>query len=118
MATVSLPYNRMISPLPGLILFGLALMILMATCAHALERHGSEAALVSDCLERGMTHSVWLKPDGRQLRICQLPDGRWGVSVETQDGRQITAFIKNKMTKWDQVRQYLINHKAELIWIR
>lgn len=99
-------------------LFTLALMILMATCAHAVERHGSDAALVSECLDRGGAHSIWLKPDGRQLHICQLPDGRWGISVETRDGSPITAFIKNKMTRWEQVYRYLINHKAELLWRR
>jgi len=85
---------------------------------HALERHGDEALLVRQCLQRNGAIQEWLQPNGRIARICQLENGKFGVEIIDDQGRNITAFIKNKMRTLEQVEQYMRNKGAELLWSR
>ncbi len=102
--------RRGASPLPILILAVLALIIAAITYqAHALERHGSEAQTVRDCLSRNGALEKWMNFDnGRQALICQIRDGLWGIQIR-KNNREITSFLKNKLSRIDQVYQYLLN---------
>ena len=84
--------------------------------SHAEERHPVEAVAVRQCLvEKGM-HSLWKEANGRFIQVCEIESGKWGMRVcESEQctiADEITAFIKNKMSRWDQVMQYLQNHGA------
>lgn len=106
-------YSQKISFIPIILL-----VILFAACVygtHAVIRHGEEAEAVRKCLENNDPLQTWVKPDGRVIYICRLPDGRFGVQV--RDGiREITSYIKNKMSRLNQVEAWLHNIRAERIW--
>lgn len=84
--------------------------------SHAVAKHGLDAELVRECLEKNPPSAIWRKPDGRILLLCQLPDGRWGVQIRVWDEsgawREITSFIKNKMKSLEQVERWLRNMGA------
>jgi putative hemolysin len=88
---------------------------------HALS-HGAEALAVRECLKKDGPFSVWQKPDGRFVRLCQLPDGKFGTQICAADynGRdcfhEITSFIKNKFTRLEQLIKYLENIGATQVW--
>ena len=42
------------------------------------------------------------------MEVCALPSGKYGIHV-TRFGREITSFVKNKLTKLSQVERYLEN---------
>lgn len=85
--------------------------------SHADEKHPEEAKRVRDCLMNKGMHSLWTEPNrGTFLQICQVGDSQWGVRVCKSEqctiDDEITAFIKNKMSRWDQVLNYLKNNGA------
>ena len=108
MTAIACPAPRTFNPLPLL----LALLVLVAAIiygTHAIEKHGSQAQAVRDCIANGGTMQLWVNPQtGRQAEVCQLPTGKFGIHV-TRYGREVTSFIKNKLTKISQVERYLEN---------
>lgn len=85
--------------------------------AHAVAKHGDEALLVRQCLEKNGPMQIWRQDNGRLAQVCLLPDGKFGISIDDDSGN-VTAFIKNKMRTLRQVEQYLRNKGAQLIWRR
>lgn len=78
--------------------------------SHAVDRHGNSAVLVRNCLNDKGAMQVWYNPaTGRQARICQLDNGKFGVQILNDKLQEITGFIKDKMTRIDQVTNYLKN---------
>ncbi len=84
---------------------------------HADLKHGAEAELVRQCIQKNGVLDTWVKPDGRRVDICNVPDGRYGLHIYALDDNgtvhEITAFIKNKFHSFDQVSRYLKNCGAE-----
>ena len=85
--------------------------------SHAVEKHGSDAVAVRSCIENKGVHSLWFEPkENNYVQVCQLDNGVWGMRVcktkacKIED--EVTAFIKNKMSRLDQVFNYLSNHGA------
>jgi len=80
--------------------------------SHGEQRHGSAAVQVRDCLTKGAMQE-WVNPQtGRHARLCEISPGRYGIQIIEQEGgiwREVTAFIKDKMTSLDQVSRYLTN---------
>jgi hypothetical protein len=87
---------------------------------HAIEKHGSEViaagwtiSMLNDCLP----HNSWkfIGRGGRELKICNMGDNRWGIDVQdpsysVDDARRyVTSFWKQKMTRLEQVLQYVRN---------
>lgn len=86
------------------------LMLAMTLSPHAIERHGSDAVRVRECLDDQGAVQVWLNPaTGRSAHICILDVGRYGVQIQNQAGGEITSFIKEKLVRMDQVLKYLAN---------
>lgn len=88
---------------------------------HAVLKHNSDALAVRDCLQQNGALGVWQKADGRIIRLCEVEDGVFGLQVLEPDERgtlhEITAYIKNKMTRIEQVIRYLEqNCGAVKIW--
>lgn len=101
------------------LIFICALVFAIGLSIHAVEKHGIEAELVRACLDAHGPIQQWKQPNGRIVSVCQLPDGRYGLSIDDKErGVNITAFIKNKMRYLFEVERYLINRGAELIWSR
>lgn len=85
--------------------------------SHADEKHPAEAVRVRECLVNKGMHSLWKEPNrGTFLQVCQIDETQWGIRVcksqvcSMED--EITAFIKGKMSRWDQVLKYLSNNGA------
>ncbi len=116
-ATAERPQLPVLFPILLLIALALAAAA-VALNAHALERHGSEAESVAQCVSGGGEIQRWMEPGGRIARVCQIDPGLFGVLIETADGQNVTAFIKNKMRTLGQVEQYLKNQGARLIWAK
>lgn len=82
---------------------------------HPLEKHGEEAIAVEECIQNNGKLLSWVNTTtGRIANLCQIPDGKYagkyGLQIlEEADESWVTSFVKNKMTKLDQVLQYLIN---------
>lgn len=95
-----------------LLFAALTVTIIMAAIAyndHAVERHGAAAGLVRQCMSSNGPAETWLNPsNGREAHICEIDEGLYGIQIE-EDGREVTSFIKEKFSRIDQVRQYLIN---------
>jgi len=108
--------SRKTNPLP-LVLFLLVVLIVAFSMAHAVERHGAEAAEIKACSE-GSDNLLekWRNPDnGRVYWLCDFA-GKFGISIEESDGDFITAFLKEKLKSLEQVERYLSNGGAEKVW--
>ncbi len=100
------------------------ILVLLATAVilgmHAVEKHGSEAEAVRSCMSRQGPTQVWSKPDGRQIWVCIMPDGKFGLQVNWTDEagkvHEITSFIKSKFQRWSQLYQYLKNCGATRVY--
>ena len=84
--------------------------------SHGEEKHGSAAVQVRDCLNKTGPVMQWKNPNSRNTaRVCQLEDGRYGMQIVNEEGKEITAFVKDKMKTIDQVIKYLRNTGYEPI---
>lgn len=89
----------------------------MYSVEHAVARHGAEAIEIKACSE-GSDNLIekWINPDnGRVYWLCDF-FGQFALSIEEADGDFITAFVKNKLKKLEQVERYLSNGGAEKVW--
>jgi hypothetical protein len=88
---------------------------------HALS-HGADAIAVRQCLDQNGPFAIWQKPDGRFVRLCSMPDGKFGMQICASDYNggecfhEITSFIKNKFDKLEQLIKYLQNLGATQVW--
>lgn len=87
-------------------------MLLLALAAvavcHAVEKHGSEAILARSCAERP-EYRFYNPNTGRTALVCLTEVGKYGVYVIDQAGHEVTAFLKNKMKFFCQVKKSLEN---------
>ena len=83
------------------------------TLSHANIRHGSDADLARSCAGKGgyLFHNP---TTNRYGNVCQINDA-FGVVITDDKGNEITAFMKNKMHRFDQVLQYMKNSGYNLI---
>ena len=85
----------------------------VSTLSHANMRHGSDADLARSCVGKGgyLFHNPITNRYGN---VCQINDA-FGVVITDDKGNEITAFMKNKMHRFDQVLQYMKNSGYNLI---
>ena len=86
------------------------------TRKHAVERHGSEAVAIRDCLQQRGAMETWQDKErpGVQAWMCQLDDGRycisivqwWNSVVDGAEWRESTSFCPANGT-YDKVVKYL-----------
>lgn len=87
--------------------------------SHAKARHGTDAEAVRACIDKGGMFSIWLQPNGKFLRLCQLPDAHYGVQVCKDVGscfNEVTAFIKERISDPESLLKYLEDLGAEQVW--
>jgi putative hemolysin len=77
--------------------------------AHAVARHGNEATQAHTCINNGGTVQGTMKreSDGHIATICMM--GKFYIYIEDSCGNEVTSMCKNKMSKLDQVINYLTN---------
>lgn len=101
---------------PGLFLFillaiiaAVAVGVVDLSISHAEARHGSEAAVVRNCLQNNGPVLNWGNPfTGRRALVCQIGPELFGLQI-IEGQQEITAYLKSKMTRLDQVMTYLRN---------
>lgn len=90
----------------------LLLLALIATAiavsAHAIERHGEEAVIASQCRDHPDARLFFNPVTGRTAYVCLLPEG-YGVAIVDRFDQMVTAYIKNKLHNFPQVARYLNN---------
>ena len=89
-----------------LMLFVMVGGVVMFSLAHAVERHGEEVTAICSA---PVIHQVFRPTDKRFAKVCQLPDGRYGIMICGEDNGIVTCFIKEKMRKLEDVIRYLTN---------
>ncbi|HFC08423.1 MAG TPA: hypothetical protein ENJ54_01010 [Chloroflexi bacterium] len=93
-------------------LIGLALVVggQIATSQHAVERHGSEAIAIRQCVQNGSSiRRFWRLRNGRYAVMCKLPDGKWGIEIFErlrQKWQEVTAFVPRDGSA-EAVQRYL-----------
>lgn len=100
---------------PNFYMFLLTALLTLAVIygVHAVEKHKEEAEQVRICIEKNGYIQRWIKPNGRIVLICRMPDLRFGVQIrDPWDIKEITSFIKNKMSRLSQVEKWLDNQGA------
>lgn len=88
---------------------------LVAVSIHALEKHGTEADAVYQCMESRGPIQTWSRDD-RLIHVCEVDPGVFGLVIESLDGNPITAFIRNKAKCLADVMRYLERQGAVLEW--
>lgn len=75
--------------------------------SHAYDKHGQEAIMGEQC--KGTGYLFYNPKTNRHANVC-LTNGVWGVYVWYEHiDNEITAFIKNKMSSFEQVARYMEN---------
>jgi hypothetical protein len=98
----------------GLILFAVLGCILYTVCEHAIEKHGTDAFLVDQCLNNHGAMGVWQrKSDGHFAFPCQIDSNKWGIKFDKCSGENCTAFIKEKLKRLEHLIRYLHNQNFE-----
>lgn len=117
-STYDTPRRSNLFPLAVLLLLAvIGATIYFASSAHAIERHGEIADLVEESCRRTGGLTQFLNPTTKRVAIvtCVVVDGeeKFGVGIY-EKGKNVTAFLKDKMKTLDQVVQYLKN--AGYVW--
>lgn len=88
-----------------------ALMVIMMSVPsqHAIEKHGSDAWLAAQTCGSHNYSVKMFNPETSRVAFVCLTERGWGVVIESLDGSNVTAFIKEKMKRIEQVVKYLQN---------
>lgn len=82
--------------------------------SHAVMRHGLDAMKASECNASNYSMRFYNPQTKRTAFVCQIDDF-FGVHILEETMEEVTAFIKNKMTKASQVLKYMQNAGYELL---
>jgi len=80
---------------------------------HASYKHGIEASMAREC--SGRPEMKFYNPVTKRTAYMCIVEGYFGFHILNADGDEVTAFLKNKMHKVDQVIQYMRNAGYELL---
>ena len=87
--------------------------------SHGEVKHGSHAEQIRDCIQRNGFLQEWYNPlTNRRARVCQLKPTLFGLQIVQERGgvwQEVTSFLKSKLTRLEQVEQYLRNTGYEKI---
>lgn len=80
----------------------------IAVSAHAIERHGEEAVIASQCRDHPNAVLFFNPATGRTAYVCLTEHG-FGVAIVDRLDQMVTAYLKNKQHTLNQVARYLQN---------
>jgi len=93
-----------------LLAIGIIVIVYLGLGMHPLEKHPTDSIQVENCLNSNGALFRWTRPtDNRSATVCEISPNTWGIKIDESNGENVTAFIKNKFKRLDQVIQYLIN---------
>lgn len=100
--------------IPTRLICVLLLAAMLIGASHAVVRHGREAELARQCEDHPEFYFYNPQTD-RWALICLTDVGKFGVAILDRAGKEITAFIKNKMSRVDEVFRYMSNSGYEFV---
>jgi hypothetical protein len=105
-------------PVTGILIIVL-LVVVGTTYSHAVTKHGEDAIRVQNCMDTKGPMQVWHNPETNHvINVCEVEPGLFGLDVWALiDGKweRITSFLKNKMSKPEQIWNYLTNSGARRV---
>jgi len=82
---------------------------------HALQKHGAAAiAIAQKCLD-GRNYHLFINPvTKRKAIVCYVDENKmWAVNIFEDWGDIVTQFPKEKVSTWQQVKNYMNNCSYE-----
>jgi len=79
---------------------------------HAVDKHADEPSLIRQCLDDYGPEAVLYNKSTNRNALCVFVTllNRWGLWIEEADTEQnVTAYVKTKFNRLDQVIKYLNN---------
>ncbi len=111
MTTMTMSNPKTLSPYP--IVLALIIVAMVVLSYHAVAKHGTAAYAASQCAERPELRMV--NPENGRIALICMTDRGWGIYIQEHDGRNVTAFVKEKMKKLTDVIRYMRNAGYELL---
>lgn len=107
--------NKSINLFPVFISF--IIMLAGYGVIHAISRHGEDAIKAMQCYEGGgEIVQMWRNPlTGRDGYICITQEKEFAVIIK-EGSDYVTAMIKEKVSRIEQVERYMLNRGYELLW--
>jgi len=75
---------------------------------HSVAKHGTKAIIARACQSSDQTYLFFNPTTKRKGIICKIGNS-WGVLILDEAGREITAFMKEKLKRFDQIVRYMEN---------
>jgi hypothetical protein len=97
----------------GIGAFFIANAMLNTANSHAITKHGTEGALVRECMDKNGPLGVYQHSANldKELWLCEIKPDLFGIQIRINkvDGTQseVTAFIKEKLTSIEEVIHYI-----------
>lgn len=82
--------------------------------SHALMRHGAAALTAGICNASNYTHKFYNKDTERTAYVC-LVENKFGVHIFEKTKEEVTAFIKDRMKRVEQIINYMKNAGYDLV---
>jgi len=82
--------------------------------SHGHKKHRSSSLSIRQRIDQDGALLVWANPvNGRHARVCRMEAGIFGIQIiqlsVTGNWQEVTCFTKSKMTRIEQIKQYLKN---------
>ena len=90
---------------------GISTSVQITASPHALAKHGDTALTAQDCFNgsgQTMTQKYTEPSSGRTMKFCNL-HGSWFVSIDAEDGKNVTMFPRSMAKCLNDVLQYARN---------
>ena len=89
------------------------IMVLEVLSVHAIAKNGIYAISASQCAD--FPEIRMLNPTTGRIALICLTDHGWGIYIQDRNGENVTAFVKNKMNKLEDVIRYMRNAGYQII---
>lgn len=96
----------------------LMIILLAATvglaASHAVQRHGNEALLVRQCIDKGNFTLNFKAPDGKYVQFCMIDKETFGLRVLEQKAKgkysEVTAYIKTRIHSLSDLQKWIVDN--------
>jgi len=107
--SATLHQPRKLFPLWIVVLIMLLTSLIVVVHEHAVQRHGSDAESIRQCLDDKGPYQLWRNLDGQTYyKLCQFDDSRWGLQAIVKEGdvwHEKTAFVRGDGS-WNDLEQF------------
>lgn len=90
-----------------------AIVFAVALSVHAIAKHGTDAYIAAQCADRPELRMI--NPENGRIAMICLTSAGWGIYIQEADGNNVTAFVKEKLSRVEQVIRYMRNRGYEVV---